>query len=283
MKKLSLIFTVFVLLILVIPVSAAERAADFADILTYNEEIALSNKLDQISEAWQCDVVVLTLDSLAGKTAQAYADDYYDENGFGYGVNGTGILFLVSMGEREWAFSTCGDAIGIFTDAGLMRLEDAVIDDLSAGYYFDAFSAFADACDEILERASYGEIYDNYSGYTGYEDYYYENYYYEDDYGREYNRSVSPSWIPGSIIAGFIISLIVVSIMKGEMNSVHAASGASQFEKQGSFRVTSRQDIFLYRNVTKTPRQTQQTRSGGGSTVHRSSSGRSHGGRSGRF
>jgi len=274
MKKLSFILLFFVLLLLVVPVSAAERAADFADILTYEEEVALCEKLDQISEAWECDIVVLTLESLEGKTAQAYADDYYDENGFGYGDDWTGILFLVSMGEREWAFSTCGDAIRMFTDAGLVRLEDAVIGYLSDGYYYDAFSAFADECADILERAALGEIFDDYGGYIGYEDYYYEEEVVFDPV----------SWIPLSIIIGFIISLIVVNVMKGEMNSVHPASGASQFEKQGSFRVTSRQDIYLYRNISKTPRQTEQSRPGGaGSSVHRSSSGRSHGGRSGIF
>ena len=41
-----------------------------------------------------------------GKTAEAYADDYYDYNGYGYGENDDGLLLLVSMGEREWAITT---------------------------------------------------------------------------------------------------------------------------------------------------------------------------------
>ena len=47
--------------------------------------------------------------------------------------------------------------------------------------------------------------------------------------------------------------------------------------KQGSLQVTESRDIFLYRNVIRTakPKET--------STTHTSSSGRTHGGSSGKF
>ncbi|MBR3999235.1 MAG: TPM domain-containing protein, partial [Clostridia bacterium] len=60
MRKLSVLLTFVMLIFLVIPVSAAERAVDFADLLTYDEETALAEKLNLISETYECDVVVLT-------------------------------------------------------------------------------------------------------------------------------------------------------------------------------------------------------------------------------
>ena len=36
-----------------------------------------------------------------GKTAQAYADDYYDYNGYGYGENDDGILLPSQYGRKE--------------------------------------------------------------------------------------------------------------------------------------------------------------------------------------
>ena len=47
--------------------------------------LELSNRdteLDEISEKQQCDVVVVTENSLDGKSAQDYADDFFDYNGY---------------------------------------------------------------------------------------------------------------------------------------------------------------------------------------------------------
>ena len=67
--------------ILNIPVCAEEipqdrqlpRLVDDADLLTDSEEQELNTELDEISEKQQCDVVVVTENSLDGKSAQDYA------------------------------------------------------------------------------------------------------------------------------------------------------------------------------------------------------------------
>ena len=77
--------------ILNIPVCAEEipqdrqlpRLVDDADLLTDSEEQELNTELDEISEKQQCDVVVVTKNSLDGKSAQDYADDFFDYNGYG--------------------------------------------------------------------------------------------------------------------------------------------------------------------------------------------------------
>jgi uncharacterized protein len=56
--------------------------------------------------------------------------------------------------------------------------------------------------------------------------------------------------------------------------------------RKNSMQLTEQQDLYLYANVTKTPRQTDSGRSGhggGGGGSHFSSSGISHGGHSGKF
>ena len=84
---------------------------DDAGLLTEEESSALLNKLEDISQKYENEVGIVTVNSLEGKTAEAYADDYYDYNGYGYGENDDGLLLLISMGEREWAISTyqCDD------------------------------------------------------------------------------------------------------------------------------------------------------------------------------
>lgn len=54
------------------------------------------------------------------------ADDFYDYNGYGYGEEGDGIIFLISMEERKWQISTCGFGITAFTDAGQEYMADPV-------------------------------------------------------------------------------------------------------------------------------------------------------------
>ncbi len=52
-----------------------ERLADFADLLDDGQEEELEAKLDQVSEDYGCDVVVVTEETLDGAVPQDYADD----------------------------------------------------------------------------------------------------------------------------------------------------------------------------------------------------------------
>ena len=93
---------------------------DEACLLTEEESSVLLDKLEDISQRYKNEVGIVTVNSLEGKTVEAYADDYYDYNGYGYGENDDGLLLLISMGEREWAISTYGYShTTAFTDAGL--------------------------------------------------------------------------------------------------------------------------------------------------------------------
>ena len=56
--------------------SELPRLVDDADILTDSEEKELNQQLDTVSEEQECDVIVVTVDSLNGKTVEEYADDY---------------------------------------------------------------------------------------------------------------------------------------------------------------------------------------------------------------
>ena len=132
------------LFILMLPAKAssipAERQkpllVDDAGLLTTEESTALLEKLEEISQRQQNEVAIVTVNSLDGKTAQAYADDYYDYNGYGYGENDDGILLLISMGERKWAISTYGYChLTAFTDAGISYISNEFQMKLSSGKY----------------------------------------------------------------------------------------------------------------------------------------------------
>lgn len=236
------------------------RLVDDADLLTDSEESALLGKLDQISETHQCDVVVVTTDSLEGKGSTQYADDFFDYNGYGMGTDDAGILLLVSMEDRDWAMSTHGFGITAFTDAGLDYIEEQFLSDLSNGNYADSFTAYANTCDEMLRQARNGEPY---------------------DYGNMPKEPYSLMWIPISIIGGMILSFIMVGVMKSELKSVRQQAAANNYVKQGSLNIRESKDTYLYRKVDK--REKPKNNSSGGSRTHRSSSGRRHGGSRGKF
>ena len=79
-----------------------------------------------------------------------------------------------------------------------------------------------------------------------------------------------------------VVALIIVSIMKSSLKTVKSQRSAVNFIVEGSMKLTENRDTFLYKNVTKRAKPKNNSHRGGSST-HRSSSGRSHGGSRGKF
>lgn len=153
-KLLSVFFAVLLCVVVSVP-AFADTAEDYtphlidnADLLTGEEESNLLAKLDEISDRLSVDVAVVTEDSIGDKTPREYADDFYDYNSYKY--NPDGVLLLISMEERDWYITTTGSAITAITDARRGNMEDAFLSDLSGGYYYDAFSTYADMCDDYI-------------------------------------------------------------------------------------------------------------------------------------
>ena len=258
MKRMMILMLALILcLSLFVPAMAESmpRLVDQADLLTDFEEAQLLSKLDAISARQGMDVVLVTADTLNGQSPMDYADDFYDYNGYAE----DGVLLLVSMEDSDWWISTSGYGITAFTDAGIEHVSWLFLPALSAGDYAEAFEIYADTCDTFITQAKTGDAYDT------------------------HNLPKEPFEFLGTflfcIAIGFVFALIVTGIMKGKLKTVRFQSGAADYVKPGSLNVTHRQDLFLYREVKRTPRP----KSSSGSSTHTSSSGRSHGGGGGKF
>lgn len=236
------------------------RLTDEADLLSDSEETDLLAKLDEISDRQKCDVVVATVNSLEGKTAMEYADDFYDYNGYGYGEERDGIILLISMEDRDWWMSTCGYGITAFTDAGQKYMSDKFIPMVSDGEYADAFTKYADLCDEFLTQAKTGEPYDK---------------------SNMPKESLNIIWLPIDLAVGLFAAFIVASLKKSKLKTVRRKAAAQDYVVDGSFRVTKNYDRFITKNVTT--RTIHRDDDSGGSSTHTSSSGSSHGGSGGKF
>ena len=240
-----------------------ERVVDMAELLSDSDKTALLSKLDEISERQKLDIVVLTVNTLDGKTPRDYADDFYDYNGYGFGENKDGILLLVSMEDRDWWISTTGYGITALTDAGIEYISEKFLSDLSDGDYAQAFTTYAELCDQFITQAKTGEPY---------------------DIGNMPKEPFNVAWnILVAFVIGLVVAFVVTNIMKKQLKTVQLKSEANNYVKANSMILTENRDLFLYNQVSRRARPKETDNSSGGSSTHTSSSGTSHGGGGGKF
>ena len=242
MKKKLASVLICLAVLFCIPLSARATTTyihDYAVLCTSTQRMDLESRSKTIRSSYGMDVVILTAPDIYGKSAQSFADNFYDNNGY----SADGILFLLDMGGRQWHVSTSGDAINALSDRDLAVIEEKVIPYLSDGRYYEGFLKFYDILPGLLASGS----------------------------GSALNFGIS-------LLAGMAIAGIAILIMRSGMNTGKPQRSAGTYEDEGSYRLRTHQDLFLYSNVSKTPRPQNN-----GSSTHGSSSGRSHGGRGGRF
>lgn len=275
-KLICLILCLLLLPSLFLSAGAAEQyVIDNADLMSSSEEAALEEKALALRQEYGMDVVILTVDSLDGQRPQDYADDYYDYNGYA----DDGVLFLLSMEERDWYISTKGNAIYALTDYGIQQVGESALPYLGDGDYYGGFDAFLDTLPTYFSAYNDGAPIDGYADTSG--DYYHgdqEDVVYYDDYDEPRQVNV---WI--SIVIGVVFGGITVLIMRGAMNTKRRQRSAGSYLNDSSYHLRTNLDMFLYSSISKTRIQEDNDSSGGGSSVHTSSSGSSHGGGGGKF
>ncbi len=247
------------MLLLQLPVFAAARQpylVDQADLVPDSQEAALEAQLAQLRQNHSVDVVIVTADSLDGHSPASYADDFYDDNGYGVGPSYSGLLLLVSMEQRDWWISTSGTCISLFSQDVIDGISRQFLPMLSQGDYSEAFSTFAQLCDWVLAQDAESSDVDL-----------------SELPGREFG--FGEALLPAGII-GIVFALIVVLILRGQLKSVRRQSGAGSYVRPGSMNLRQSHDLYLY---TDTKRVRVERSSG----THMSSSGRSHGGGGGKF
>ena len=235
---------------------------DDAGLIKASDEKELDKKIKNIQKD-KFDVVILTVKSLDGKSAQDYADDYYDNNDYGLDNEKSGVLFLVSKGDRKYHISTKGAGIKAFTDYGIGRIKEEIKPYLSDGDYFNACDEFLNITKDFVKAYKDGTPYDT-----------------DNPYNEEIDYVILEVI---ALVIAFVIALISVGIMRLRMNTAKPKGTAMEYIKKGSYKLTSEKDIFMYSTVTKTAKPKDNDNSAGGSTTHVSSSGSEHGGGGGSF
>ena len=270
---------------------SCKSIVDMANLLTNEEVTVLVSKINNIIAAYSLDVAIITTYSTNGiGLIQNFADDFYDENGYGLGYTYDGLLLVLDMKEREWYITTHGKAIEIYTDSIIEALKDAILTDLKEENYYNAFNIFVDQVDEYAKNyrepvSTTATTENNQSSHQKY--YLIEN-------------------LLASLLIGFVIAYIMGRLKLRKLKTKQRVYDANNYIKENSFVLTKSNDLFLFSNVKKRRReeQKQDYHSSGAktsshkttskvssrssskssrSTTHRSFSGRIHGGGGGKF
>lgn len=260
------LFAIFAIVMLILANSCyvfadqKDYVVDNADLLSDSEETQLEQSLSSKSRELGFDIVVVTEESTGDKSAEAYADDFYDYNGYGQGDDNDGCILLISMENRDWHISTTGYGITALTDRGIQYIADQFLESLSDGNYSNAFNIFADQVEIFVEQARTGEPFD--SGNLPAK-----------------KKAFHPMFAVWGLVLGLLSALGVTGGMKAKMRPVGFASAAKEYLNKDSFKLTGRSDTFITASVTRQ----KKTDDEGGSSTHTGSSGTTHGGGGGHF
>lgn len=245
-----------------------ENIYDLAELLTGEEEEILQKYAEDFSESWSMNFLVVTTEDTDGKSTVAYADDFYDGK-YPEDTEEDGILYLIDMEHRQIYVSTCGSAIRYLTDDRIDRILDAAYEEAADGDYFGTFEAFFKETEKYLKKGIPSDQY-HYDTETGERDYY------------------EPEKPPKKVTPGeFFIALVLGLAAAGGTAAAITAKYQLKFEDfhydaytDSEMNLKIKEDRLINTFVTHRRIPKDQGTGGGGSrsSMHTSSSGRSHGG-----
>lgn len=208
---------------------------DDADLLSDAEEATLSETLKKISNTYNAQIVVGTIDVMEGTDIDTFIEFSYDQLELGYGENYDGVLLLVCMDPREYRILSNGFAADAISSDAIDSISDTIVNDLSNGDYISAFEQFAEECEYYLD----GHI---------------------NGFPFKFAKNLLIS-----LAIGLVLALIVTGNMKSKLKSVRKQAAATEYTKPGSMQVTYSNDFFLYRVVDRQKKESKSSSSSGSS------------------
>lgn len=126
---------------------------DLADVFTGDQKAFLQTEARRLSDAYQMDIVIVTTNDARNKSSRDYADDFFDDNGYGIGADRDGILFLIDFDNGEAYISTSGQGIRYLTDQRIESVLDDVFDSgFADGQYYRGATAFLNSTESFLRQ-----------------------------------------------------------------------------------------------------------------------------------
>lgn len=237
----------------ILPIGGShELVVDEAGVLTPDELAFLNDNAKEIQETYHMDTAVVIVSTLDGKSAMDYADDYYDYNGYGYGSDADGVLFLLAVEDREYWIScyTGGEAI---SQSRRDAMTEHFLPYLQMGDWGGAAASFLRDAEAYLEKDGTPP-------------------------------HVPAIFAPISLVLGYLFSAAPLAGYKAQLKQVRQKESAGIYTDHDKSVLTTDANRFLHQTVSRRPIE-RETRSSSGHdhTAHTSSSGRTHTGSGGKF
>jgi uncharacterized protein len=234
--------------------------------LTSEQINALNVKAASLSEKRKCGVYIWIVDLVPNEYAEysngdinidgleAYTDAFYEKYNLGWGDDKNGMVLLLEIGDvpgrRDYLLNTHGSCTTVFDNSTRESLEDEYLVPL----FREAFNTgdFYKVADVFLDRVEY-----------------------EFKFDFIFWLVIKLAVI---ILVPILIARSVLKRWKRNMKTAVIASIADNYIPKDGFKLTGKEDTFLYRTTSRTRiERSSSSSSGGGSSS--SSSGRSSGGR----
>ena len=269
------------------PEETAETAfpyvLDQAGLLLDSQREALEQKAAALSEQHQCSLYIVTVEDHTSLNYDVYEAakgvfQYYD---LGWGAEKNGVILLLSMNARDYAFAGHGSGETICSRESSWLIEDEFLDNFRNNDWSGGFDDFLDACGTQLTKLENGEDVNAgaeiVTGPDGLDYHSYNNPY----------ETREPSILPRVLAVVFIpiaVALGVCSVFKAQMKAAREATRADEYLVPHSMKLSRKEDIFTHRTESRTLIETDSGHraggGGGGSSFH---SGGGFSGRSGKF
>lgn len=279
--RMLLLMAAVLLLSLTAQADGAGQVIDDANVFTADECQRMTEIILEIEQKHQVDLVVLTTrdtpydpsDSLW--RVRDYADEYYDDGGYGMGADGSGMLLLLDMHNRAMWLSTGGVMIDYINDDREEDILDHAYDRLVEGDYGGAMIAALNRVSHWMD-AGRREGFFRYDEVTG------------ERIGGLYN-ALTPMEAAVAAVAGLAAAAAVYLSVSAAYN---LKGSTYTYDRSANTSVTLVRDdqVFLRKRIHRSPIVTGNGSGGrsgggrsGGSGVHTSSRGVSHGGGGRRF
>ncbi len=238
---------------------------DSAGLLSDAQKQELESMAAGISERYQCGVYIVTTPdytSFGRGSISNCAEEIYDSYLRGFGETGDGILFLVSMAERDFDL----DAHGSFGNyAFSSRARDTLVDAFAPYFrgddWYNGFKAYLIAAEQLLVPAE-----ENYPAYL-------ESL---EQQKEEEAKLLVGAKAAGSVAAGVLTATGVCAGMKSKMKTAKEKTDADEYMTPTSPHMRVVQDHFINRTRTVQVIQHEHRDSGGGGHSGGGFSGHSH-------
>lgn len=248
--------------------AAAAHVYDEAGILTADEISQLEAQADEVEQTRGFSVNIVTVEDYKAVSTVSVFDAAvakYKELSLD-GSDGSGIVLMLSMKERDYSVAVNGDRGNYaFNREGRALLTGFFLDDFADNEWYKGFSDYIKWCGVYVAAADAGHPF-------------------SDDNPPEDATDLlleTAMGIGGSLVAAAVLTALVMAALMRRMRSVEPVSNASAYVS-GQLQLDDRRDVFTH---TTTVREVVVEKSsgggGGGGSVSSSSGGFS--GTSGKF